>query len=293
MAESPRAHGLPLVAGRTRIAALPRRLAVVLPVLLLSGSIASRADRVLLANGRVLDDVVAVASEDGVEIRLGGGTMTLSHSQVRAVESTAASLTGYRARAHALATNGATTAADWLELARWARARSFDFGVREAALTAAELAPGLPGLGGVMRELGYELDPASGRWLPLADALRARGWVEDEGEWMPAELAARRAEERGRRAEERRREAEAARLEQLTALMEAQALAGAAQASAPGYGGWPVWGYGGYGGSVGYPGWRPDNGPQRPHERPPRPSPPIAQPAPPPAGHTTSRPPGR
>jgi hypothetical protein len=251
---------------------------------------ASRADRVTLVNGRVLDDVVAVARADGLEIQMGGGAMTLPHSQVRSIESSAATLTEYRERARALEADPGTTAGDWLELALWARARRFDFGVREAALRAAAMAPDLPGLAETLRDLGYERDPGTGRWAPLADVMRARGWVRDEGEWVPAEIAARRAEARVREQEARRREAEAARLDRLTELVEARALAGAAPPAEPAVWGVPIWGYGFNGASM-----RPGSARRSPQPplriiQLPPPPPPRATPEP---RHTTSRPPAR
>ena len=267
-----------------RLAGLASLAALALPT-------AAVADRVVLANGRVFADVVAVRHDDRVEIRMGGGTLTLPLSQVVAVEASASTLEEYQARARELEADRGAGAEQWLALARWASGLGFEFGAREAALEAAALAPGLAGLEALLPGLGYAFDEGSGRWLPVDEAMRRRGWVEDGGEWIPAELAARRAEERRAREEARRRADEARRLERLTALAEAQA---AAQAGAgPAYDPWG-YGYGGYGyGYWGVPLYVPVPGPgPRPphHDRPPGPPARPQAPSPPP-GHTTSRPP--
>lgn len=177
------------------------------------------ADRVVLANGRVFEDVRAEVRAATVSIELGGGALVLPRDQVARIEPGPSTLDEYGRRAGALRA-GRANAGEWLELARWASARAFDFGAREAALAAAALDPGLEGLGGQLRPLGYERDPATGGWYPFAEAMRRRGWVEDRGEWVPAAVAEARERARLEERVERRRAAEAARLEQLTELAE-------------------------------------------------------------------------
>jgi hypothetical protein len=108
-------------------------------------------------------------------------------------------------------------AAAWLELAKWARGRELETAAREAGLAAAELDPTLAGLAPFLRGLGYELDAAEGRWLPLAEVMRRRGMVLADGRWMTRSEASefyRRIEDEARA---RRREREADRLERAAA----------------------------------------------------------------------------
>lgn len=196
-----------------------RRAVLALSVLTLAGA-AARADRVVLVNGRVFDDVVAVVGETRVEIRLGGGSLTLPVEQVASIESGSSTVTEYAAHAASLRDDPATGAASWLELARWAASRDYAYGLRDAALTAAELDPGLAGLPSLLRRLGYELDAEASRWLPRDEAMRRRGWVEQDGEWVPPAFAEARARERQAASDDRRRAAEAARLDRLAALTE-------------------------------------------------------------------------
>lgn len=208
------------------------------------------ADRVVLVNGRVFEDVTAEVRAEGVTIAVGGGALTLSRDQVASIEAGPSTLAEYRLRAEALRGKATTTAADWLELARWARARGCDYGAREAALAAAEIAPELSGLSGLLRDLGYEQEAPGGAWLPFEDAMRRRGWVEDGAEWVPASVAEAREKARSAEREERRRAAEAARLDRLAALTEARLAADLAQPQPPqptdfwpwGWG-YPTWGY--------------------------------------------------
>lgn len=205
------------------------------------------ADRVVLVNGRVFDDVTAEVRAEGVTIAVGGGALTLSRDQVASIESGPSTLAEYRSRAEALRGKATTTAEDWLELARWARARGCDYGAREAALAAAGIAPELAGLSGLLRDLGYEQEAPGGAWLPFEDAMRRRGWVEDGADWVPAAVAEAREKARREAREERRRAAEAARLDRLAALTEARLAADLAQRqpaeSWPWGWGYPVWGY--------------------------------------------------
>ncbi len=244
------------------------RLAVALTAACL-GVAPLAADRVVLVNGRVFEDVSAEVRAEGVTIAVGGGALTLARDQVASIESGPSTLAEYRLRAEALRRKATARAADWLDLARWARARACDFGAREAALTAAALDPELAGLGGLLRNLGYEQADPGGAWLPFEDAMRRRGWVEEGGEWVSAAVAEARETARREQREERRRAAEAARLDRLAALTEARLAADLAQPQPPyatDYGGWgyPAWGY---------PVWVPRPGHGGGPDRPPAPSP--------------------
>jgi len=197
------------------------------------------ADRVVLANGRVLEDVVVEEAADGLRIHVGGGVLTLPASQVSEVERAPSSVAEFGTRAAALRSSRAT-AQQWLELARWARERAFDFGTRVAALEAAALEPDASEVATILRPLGYERDPA-GIWLPYDDAMRRRGWVEWQGEWLPPDLAAAKAEAEAREREAERRRAADARAERVTALAEAKLLADLARPEPPTVVYAPVW----------------------------------------------------
>lgn len=244
------------------------RLAVALLATLL-GAAPLAADRVVLANGRVFEDVTVEVRAEGVTIAVGGGALTLSRDQVASIESGPSTLAEYRLRAEALRGKATATAADWLELARWARSHACDFGARESALAAAEIDPEQAGLGALLRDLGYEQPEPGSAWLPFEDAMQRRGWVEDGGEWVPASVAEAREKARREEREERRRAAEAARLDRLAAFTEARLAADLAQPQPPyatDYGGWgyPAWGY---------PVWVPRPGHGGGPDRPPAPSP--------------------
>jgi hypothetical protein len=201
------------------------------------------ADRVVLVNGQVFEDVSAELREATVSIRVGGGALTLPRDQVLRIEAGPSTLEEYGRRRASLRVGGAP-ASQWLELARWAREHAFDFGARESALVAAELDPGLDGLGGLLRTLGYERDGAEGGWLPFAEAMRRRGWVEDGGEWVPATVAQARARARIEELAERRRAADGARLERLAALTELRLTADLMRpepTAAQGVAIWPIW----------------------------------------------------
>ena len=195
----------------------PLRLALGASLLLAA---ALPADRVVLVNGRVFDDVVAVVGDGKVEVRMGGGSLTLPRNQIASIETASSAVEEYAARAAALEADASAGASSWLDLALWAGARGYDFGLRQAALAAAELDPDFAGVAPILRRLGYELDEESGRWLAYDDAMRRRGWIEDGGEWVPPGVAGERERARQIAREEQRRAADTARLDRLTALAE-------------------------------------------------------------------------
>ncbi|MCB1008285.1 MAG: hypothetical protein KDB94_05245 [Acidobacteria bacterium] len=219
----------------------PRRLlvasALALSVALLPAPAAG--DRVVLKNGRVLDDVAVAETPEGIRIGVGGGELLLPHGQVVAIEKASSSVEEFAKRATAL--RGRTAGADeWLDLARWARERGYDFGVRVATLEAAAFAPALAEVARLLRPLGYEQGP-DGDWLPYDDAMRLRGWVEWEGEWLPPEVAQSKADARAEEREAARRRAADARAERVAALAEAKLIADLTRPEAPTYVYTPVW----------------------------------------------------
>src|SRR5206468_11744490 len=130
----------------------------------------------------------------------------------------------YLRRKDLLKKNPSTRAADWLELSRWAHGRELDQAGRESALAAAALDPKLEGLAPVLRGYGYVLDPQLDRWIPYADSMRRRGFVQVNGQWISREEYQARLqvqeEENARRYAARQEAASAAREDRLAALAE-------------------------------------------------------------------------
>ena len=165
------------------------------------------ADDVYLRNGNSFEGVVTQSTGSEVLILLPFGSLSLPRSSVLRIEKSATDQATYFERFDELVSSETAQAADWLELARWARTRGLDHSASEAAQRAALLEPDLEGLEPILRGLGYVLDEEIGRWLPYEDFMRRRGFVFEAGRWMtPEELAAR---ERARREELEVRRAEA------------------------------------------------------------------------------------
>jgi hypothetical protein len=190
------------------------RLAAVISFALLSGSDAARADDVYLKNGRSFEGVIAEVTDSQVRIRMPGGLLSLPLSQVERVEKADSSFAEYLRRKEALRRAPEAPAGDWLDLARWARSRGLSQGARESALLAAQLDPHLSGLEPLMRGLGYVLDKELDRWIPYADSMRRRGFVQSNGQWISREEYAQR---------QRRQEEDLARLRAARAEVEARA----------------------------------------------------------------------
>ena len=187
---------------------LSRRLPL-LPVLalLLPLSAPLLADTVVLANGRTYEGVIAERTADGVQVRIAFGQITIPASQVREIRKEDSPLAEYLRRKAELARRPEQRAADWLQLARWAKVHGNDNGVREAALLAAEIDPQLPGLEALLRPLGLVFEHELLRWIPYEEAMSRRGLVRHDGEWITV------AEQRQRVAElEERRRAHAQEL---------------------------------------------------------------------------------
>ena len=159
--------------------------------LFLLGETAS-ADDVFLKNGRKFEGVIAETTDTQVRIRMQGGVVSLPKSQVLRVESKDSDLSGYLRRKEALRKSPDARAADWLELARWAKAQGLDQGAREAALVAADLDPKLEGLSPLLRGYKYTLDDQAGRWISYEESMRRRGFVFTQGAWISREELAER-----------------------------------------------------------------------------------------------------
>jgi hypothetical protein len=234
-----------------------------LPLLsLLLLAVPAFADDVYLVNGRKFEGVIAETAGSQVRIRMQGGVLSLPKDQVLRVEAGDSNLAEYLRRKEALKKSPTAGAADWVELARWARAKELDQATREAALTAATFDPRAQGLAPILRGYGYVLDPQLDRWVPYGDSMRRRGFVLSGGQWLTQEdlQARQRAQE-----EARREAARAAREDRLAALAELSAVRQLAQPEAqayPPFYGNPFYGSfvvspGFFGGGVGFPGPRP------------------------------------
>ena len=167
------------------------RTAFLLPLVALAAPPAG-ADDVHLTNGRAFYGVVAEVQGDKVAIRLPDGIIRLPANRVARIERSETRLEQYLLRRHALSERQAP-AADWLELARWARDEGFNTAYRESARRAADLDPQADGLKPLMRDLGWVFDPAADRWLDETVVMQRRGLVRYDGAWVtPAEQAAAR-----------------------------------------------------------------------------------------------------
>lgn len=183
------------------------------------------ADEVHLVNGKSFEDVSARVVGDEVRIELpAGGEIRLPRSHVARIEEGESGMEVFRRRARELGPEAG--AAEWLELAEWARARELSRGYREAALEAARREPGLPGVKAAMSELDFVWEERLSEWLPRAEAMRRRGLVPWNGEWVTAEERDRQIQAAWQRereaAEEARERARDERLDRLTRLVEVQ-----------------------------------------------------------------------
>ena len=219
---------MPMRSNRIAAAAL---LAGALAALLAA---AAAADDVHLTNGKTFQGVVATVDGDVVHIQMSfGGEITLPMSRVERIDPGESAFALYRAKKRDLEVRDGATAADWLELARWARRQGFEQGYRDAALTAARLDPRAPEIAPVLRTLDYAFDDRLEEWVPRDEAMARRGLVRFRDEWVtPEEAAQRRREEEARAQafEERMRQR---RLDRLTETLEAAAALELARSAAP------------------------------------------------------------
>ncbi|HXT20502.1 MAG TPA: hypothetical protein VN811_00580 [Thermoanaerobaculia bacterium] len=178
-----------------------------------------RADTVRLKNGRAYEGVIAERVAQGVRVQLAFGYIVIPAEQVVGIEKAPSALASYLERKAALESRPATTAGDWLELARWAKVHDFPSASREAALLAAELDPRLPGLDALLRPLGLVYEEALGRWIPFAESMARRGLVPWNGEWITVAEQRERREEQERQHAARAQEAASRRLAEAAEAM--------------------------------------------------------------------------
>ena len=187
------------------------------------------ADTVHLVNGNKFEEVVARRAADEVRIGLPHGEIVLPAKVVARIERSPSTWRAFGERAAAL-DGASSSAADWLDLARWAELAGYAAGMRQALLRAAELDAGLAGLAPRMSGLGYLLDAESGRWLAEADYMRRRGYRLWQGYWLPRDEYAARLRVRQEEAARRREEA---RQERITRAIEALVVAQLSRAAEP------------------------------------------------------------
>jgi hypothetical protein len=211
-------------------------------------------DDVYLKNGRSFENVVAEVGDAQVRVHMPGGVVSLPRSAVDRVEKSDSSFAEYSRRKQEFESRARgprpPSAADWLELARWARANNLPQAAREAALKAAEINPREAGLAGLLRGFGYVYEESLDRWIPYDDAMRLHGMVQEGGTWVSREEHAARLMEQREQQAARAAAAAAARDEAAAAMLQAQAALAQQGAVDNGYGGGMTLGgfYGGFGG---------------------------------------------
>jgi hypothetical protein len=211
-------------------------------------------DDVYLKNGRSFENVVAEVGDEQVRVHMPGGVVSLPRSAVDRVEKSDSSFAEYSRRKQELESRARgprpPSAADWLELARWARANNLPQAAREAALKAAVINPREAGLAGLLRGFGYVYEESLDRWISYDDAMRLHGMVQEGGTWVSREEHAARLQELREQQAARAAAAAAARDEAAAAMLQAQAALAQQGAVDNGYGGGMTLGgfYGGFGG---------------------------------------------
>ncbi len=180
--------------------------------------------------------------------------ISLPKEQVLRIEAGDSNLAEYLRRKEALKKSPAARAADWLELARWARAKELDQATREAALAGAALDPKLDGLAAILRAYGYVYDPQLDRWTPYADSMRRRGFVLANGQWLSRdEYQAKARAQEEEQARHRAAREQQAREDRLTALAELSVVRSLAAPAYPAYPAYPAPYPPAYDGSYGIP----------------------------------------
>ena len=151
---------------------------------LLAAASWAAADEVLLkGGGRIVGEVIDRNPHE-VTVDVGPGTVKLPMARVDRIVGSSSRLSEFRSRASRLNPNDVQ---GWLALASWADQNDLRTQAREAWEHVLAIQPdnrvAQQALGNVWH---------AGRWMEHDDAMRARGLVEFEGEWMnPGEREAR------------------------------------------------------------------------------------------------------
>ena len=215
-------------------------------------------DDVYLKNGRSFENVVAEVGDEQVRVHMPGGVVSLPRSAVDRVEKSDSSFAEYSRHKQELESRARgprpPSAADWLDLARWARVNNLPQAAREAALKAAVINPREAGLAGLLRGFGYVYEESLDRWIPYGDAMRLHGMVQEGGTWVSREEHAARLLEQREQLAAGAAAAAAARDEAAAAMLQAQAALAQQGAVDNGYGyggGTMVGGFGGFYSGIG------------------------------------------
>lgn len=278
----------------------------ILATTLLAAAPWAAADEVWLkGGGRIVGEVTA-RSPQAVVVDVGPGTVSLPMARVDRIVSASSGLAEFRSRAARLQPGDVR---EWLALASWADQNDLRTQARGAWQHVLSIDPtnrvAQQALGNVWH---------AGQWMERSDAMRARGLVEFEGDWMsPSGREARLRVQAAEVAAQRENALADARIAEAEArAREAEARARAAEADAVGADaaydengipliGWDAVGYGGPvvvgppflpccddGGRRGH-GGRGGHHPGRPPRADPPPPAPRPTPQPPPAAKSGSR----
>ena len=180
------------------------------------------ADDVYLTNGRVFEDVIAEVDASTVRIRLAFGEMRFSLAAVERIEQVESSLLTFQTRRDALVADPSASAAEWIELSRWALASGQTHAAREAALRAAEKNPRAEGIDELMRGLDYVYDEQLGRWIAFEESMHLKGFEQVDGTWLSAEQRLARSQAEAEAARQREADQERRLTQAVLALAAAQ-----------------------------------------------------------------------
>ena len=203
------------------------------------------ADEVFIKGAGSISGRVLEQTATQVLVDVGGGTIGIPTAKVARIVKAPTELDEFDARAARL---GRWDLEGWRALGRWASSMGLEKQAHQAYEQVLAVTPDDPE---ALEALGFVL--LEDRWVPEAVALRARGFVKYEGEWMlPAEAelrldaaaqeqAAREAEKQARADELETLKAEVKRQYEAEAAADAEWRAeGAAWFYAHAYG-WPIW----------------------------------------------------
>jgi hypothetical protein len=196
-----------------RLAALPLLAALALPAAAQQGAVylpdPGTGVSVRLSNEREITGTFIGERDGAVWLGVDGGEVGLDPSDIVLVRKQENDDTEFRRRAARLGRD----AAGWWSLAQWAQQRGLPGSADEAARRVVELAPDHPG---ARQLLGQE--KVGGAWLEEDAAMKAKGYVYHQGDWIKRE--------EWERIEQGRREArQEERLDRFLALEEAKAYA--------------------------------------------------------------------
>jgi hypothetical protein len=206
------------------------------PVLLLTALVAgaASADEVFLKSGGQLSGRIVSRTPTEITVDVGAGRITIAPAQVARIEEGRSPLHEYEDKAGRL---GPADAAGWLALGDWASARGLGMQAREAYTRALSAAPDDPRANAALGRVQVD-----GRWVSEDEGYRARGFVQYQGDWIPAAeyeaVQREQAAEEGREREREASEASAREAEARVQEADARAREAAEQQAVPFWYGW-------------------------------------------------------